>query len=91
MDPTTDPDGCSRYAAPTNVRVVSFTRNFGQMSAILAGFKQATRLSSSSCRPCRTRRLVPQMVAECDAVQSWRVIANTGKTRVAPPDIAAVL
>ena len=29
-------------AKDPNVRVVSFTRNFGQMAAILAGLKQAT-------------------------------------------------
>jgi dolichol-phosphate mannosyltransferase len=49
-----------------NVRVVSFTRNFGQMAAILAGFKQATgdaviQLSADLQDPIA---LVPQMVAE---------------------------
>jgi dolichol-phosphate mannosyltransferase len=49
-----------------NVRVVSFTRNFGQMAAILAGFKQASgdlliQLSADLQDPIS---LVPQMVAE---------------------------
>ena len=49
-----------------NVRVVSFTRNFGQMAAILAGFKQAAgdlliQLSADLQDPIS---LVPQMVAE---------------------------
>jgi dolichol-phosphate mannosyltransferase len=49
-----------------NVRVVSFTRNFGQMPAILAGFKQAIgdlviQLSADLQDPIA---LVPQMVAE---------------------------
>jgi glycosyltransferase involved in cell wall biosynthesis len=49
-----------------NVQVVSFTRNFGQMAAILAGFKQATgdvivQLSADLQDPVA---LVPQMVAE---------------------------
>jgi dolichol-phosphate mannosyltransferase len=49
-----------------NVRVVSFTRNFGQMAAILAGLKQATgdvvvQLSADLQDPIA---LVPQMVAE---------------------------
>jgi glycosyltransferase involved in cell wall biosynthesis len=53
-------------AADANVRVVSFTRNFGQMSAILAGFKQATgdlliQLSADLQDPIG---LVPQMIAE---------------------------
>jgi glycosyltransferase involved in cell wall biosynthesis len=49
-----------------NVRVVSFTRNFGQMAAILAGFKQAAgdlliQLSADLQDPIS---LVPRMVAE---------------------------
>jgi polyisoprenyl-phosphate glycosyltransferase len=53
-------------AADPNVRVVSFTRNFGQMAAILAGFKAATgdlliQLSADLQDPIA---LVPQMVAE---------------------------
>jgi len=49
-----------------NVRVVSFTRNFGQMAAILAGFKQATgdvvvQMSADLQDPIA---LVPQMIAE---------------------------
>jgi dolichol-phosphate mannosyltransferase len=52
--------------ADANVRVVSFTRNFGQMAAILAGLKQATgdlviQLSADLQDPIA---LVPQMVAE---------------------------
>jgi dolichol-phosphate mannosyltransferase len=52
--------------ADENVRVVSFTRNFGQMAAILAGFKHATgdlviQLSADLQDPIA---LVPQMVAE---------------------------
>jgi len=52
--------------ADENVRVVSFTRNFGQMAAILAGFKQAAgdlliQLSADLQDPIS---LVPQMVAE---------------------------
>ena len=48
------------------VRVVSFTRNFGQMAAILAGLKQATgdlviQMSADLQDPIA---LVPQMVAE---------------------------
>jgi len=51
--------------ADPNVQVVSFTRNFGQMAAILAGFKQATgdlivQLSADLQDPIG---LVPQMVA----------------------------
>jgi len=53
-------------ARDPNVRVVSFTRNFGQMAAILAGFKQATgdlivQLSADLQDPVS---LVPQMIAE---------------------------
>jgi dolichol-phosphate mannosyltransferase len=53
-------------SADEHVRVVSFTRNFGQMSAILAGFKQATgdlvvQLSADLQDPIG---LVPKMVAE---------------------------
>ena len=53
-------------AGDPNVRVVSFTRNFGQMAAILAGFKEATgdlvvQLSADLQDPIS---LVPQMVAE---------------------------
>ena len=53
-------------AADPNVRVVSFTRNFGQMAAILAGFKAAAgelviQLSADLQDPIA---LVPQMVAE---------------------------
>jgi len=53
-------------SADENVRVVSFTRNFGQMSAILAGFKQATgdvviQLSADLQDPIT---LVPRMMAE---------------------------
>src|SRR2546426_12547279 len=49
-----------------NVRVVSLTRNFGQMAAILAGFKQAAgdvvvQLSADLQDPIA---LVPQMIAE---------------------------
>jgi len=49
-----------------NVRVVSFTRNFGQMAAILAGLKHATgdvvvQLSADLQDPIA---LVPQMIAE---------------------------
>jgi glycosyltransferase involved in cell wall biosynthesis len=52
--------------ADENVRVVAFTRNFGQMPAILAGFKHATgdlviQLSADLQDPIA---LVPQMVAE---------------------------
>jgi polyisoprenyl-phosphate glycosyltransferase len=52
--------------ADQNVRVVSFTRNFGQMAAILAGFKQATgdviiQLSADLQDPIA---LVPRMVRE---------------------------
>jgi glycosyltransferase involved in cell wall biosynthesis len=52
--------------ADDNVRVVSFTRNFGQMPAILAGFKQATgdlivQLSADLQDPIG---LVPKMIAE---------------------------
>jgi len=54
------------HDADANVRVVSFTRNFGQMAAILAGLKQATgdlviQLSADLQDPIA---LVPQMVAE---------------------------
>jgi glycosyltransferase involved in cell wall biosynthesis len=50
----------------TNVRVISFTRNFGQMAAILAGLKQAAgdliiQLSADLQDPIS---LVPQMVSE---------------------------
>jgi len=53
-------------ASDSNVRIVSFTRNFGQMAAILAGFKAATgdlliQLSADLQDPVS---LVPQMVAE---------------------------
>jgi glycosyltransferase involved in cell wall biosynthesis len=53
-------------SADPNVRVISFTRNFGQMAAILAGFKQATgdvivQLSADLQDPIA---LVPQMMAE---------------------------
>jgi dolichol-phosphate mannosyltransferase len=53
-------------AGDPNVRVVSFTRNFGQMAAILAGFKAATgdlliQLSADLQDPIT---LVPRMVAE---------------------------
>src|SRR5262245_59745817 len=49
-----------------NVRIVSFTRNFGQMAAILAGFRQASgdviiQLSADLQDPVS---LVPQMVRE---------------------------
>src|SRR5438876_10899244 len=49
-----------------NVRVISFTRNFGQMAAILAGFRQASgdlivQLSADLQDPIS---LVPRMVAE---------------------------
>jgi len=52
--------------ADPNVRVISFTRNFGQMAAILAGFKEAAgdlviQLSADLQDPIS---LVPQMVAE---------------------------
>ena len=51
------------------VRVVSFTRNFGQMAAILAGFKQATgdlvlHLSADLQDPVS---LIPRMVKEVEA------------------------
>ena len=53
-------------ASDANVRIVSFTRNFGQMAAILAGFREATgdlliQLSADLQDPVS---LVPQMVAE---------------------------
>jgi glycosyltransferase involved in cell wall biosynthesis len=53
-------------AADAHVRVVTFTRNFGQMAAILAGLKQASgeviiQLSADLQDPIA---LVPQMVAE---------------------------
>jgi len=53
-------------SADPNVRVISFTRNFGQMAAILAGFQQATgdvivQLSADLQDPIA---LVPQMMAE---------------------------
>lgn len=53
-------------AGDQHVRVVSFTRNFGQMAAILAGLKQASgdlaiQLSADLQDPIS---LVPQMVAE---------------------------
>ena len=53
-------------AGDANLRVISFTRNFGQMAAILAGFKQATgdvivQLSADLQDPIS---LVPRMVAE---------------------------
>jgi polyisoprenyl-phosphate glycosyltransferase len=53
-------------AADANVRVVTFTRNFGQMAAIVAGFKQAAgdlvvQLSADLQDPIA---LVPRMVAE---------------------------
>jgi glycosyltransferase involved in cell wall biosynthesis len=52
-------------ASDPNVRVVSFTRNFGQMAAILAGLKQASgdvvvQLSADLQDPVA---LVPQMIA----------------------------
>ena len=53
-------------AGDPHVRVVSFTRNFGQMAAILAGLKEATgdlivQLSADLQDPIA---LVPQMVTE---------------------------
>jgi glycosyltransferase involved in cell wall biosynthesis len=53
-------------AGDPHVRVVSFTRNFGQMAAILAGFKHASgdvviQLSADLQDPIT---LVPQMIAE---------------------------
>jgi glycosyltransferase involved in cell wall biosynthesis len=53
-------------ARDENVRVISFTRNFGQMAAILAGFRQASgdlivQLSADLQDPIS---LVPRMVAE---------------------------
>jgi glycosyltransferase involved in cell wall biosynthesis len=53
-------------AADEHVRIVTFTRNFGQMAAILAGLKQASgdviiQLSADLQDPIA---LVPQMVAE---------------------------
>lgn len=53
-------------AADAHVRVVTFTRNFGQMAAILAGLKQASgeviiQLSADLQDPIA---LVPQMLAE---------------------------
>jgi dolichol-phosphate mannosyltransferase len=53
-------------AGDEHVRVVTFTRNFGQMAAILAGLKQASgdviiQLSADLQDPIA---LVPQMVAE---------------------------
>jgi dolichol-phosphate mannosyltransferase len=52
--------------ADHNVRVVSFTRNFGQMAAILAGFREAAgdvviQLSADLQDPIS---LVPQMLSE---------------------------
>src|SRR5881296_514651 len=52
--------------ADSNVRVVSFTRNFGQMAAILAGFREAkgdvvVQLSADLQDPIA---LVPRMIAE---------------------------
>ena len=54
------------HAADEHVRVVTFTRNFGQMAAILAGLKHASgdviiQLSADLQDPIA---LVPQMVAE---------------------------
>jgi len=53
-------------AKDPKVRVISFTRNFGQMAAILAGFKQATgdvvvQLSADLQDPIA---LVPRMIGE---------------------------
>jgi polyisoprenyl-phosphate glycosyltransferase len=53
-------------ARDQNVRVISFTRNFGQMAAILAGFRQASgdlviQLSADLQDPIS---LVPRMIAE---------------------------
>jgi len=53
-------------AADPHVRIVSFTRNFGQMAAILAGFKHASGdlvvlLSADLQDPVS---LVPEMIAE---------------------------
>jgi polyisoprenyl-phosphate glycosyltransferase len=58
-----------------NVRVVTFTRNFGQMAAILAGFKQASgdviiQLSADLQDPIT---LVPQMIAEYE--RGFEVVA----------------
>ena len=52
----------------TSVRVISFTRNFGQMAAILAGLKACTgdfvlQLSADLQDPVE---LMPQMVAEAE-------------------------
>ena len=60
------PELLALRARDANVRVVSFTRNFGQMAAILAGFKQASgelvvQLSADLQDPIS---LVPRMVAE---------------------------
>ena len=52
------------------VRVVSFTRNFGQMAAILAGLKQAAGdRRAARCPPtCRIRSaLIPRMVQQFEA------------------------
>jgi dolichol-phosphate mannosyltransferase len=53
-------------AKDANVKVISFTRNFGQMAAIVAGFKHATgdvvlNLSADLQDPVE---LIPQMAAE---------------------------
>ncbi len=66
-DRTTDRRrSCCDSGRDEHVRVVTFTRNFGQMAAILAGLKQATgdvivQLSADLQDPIA---LVPQMVAE---------------------------
>src|SRR5437773_12424961 len=43
-------------ARDENVRVISFTRNFGQMAAILAGFRQASVIRIFRPRPDRQTR-----------------------------------
>lgn len=70
-----------------NVRVVSLTRNFGQMAAILAGFKHASgdvviQLSADLQDPIA---LVPRMVAEyergAEVVACYREAREDGLSR----------
>ena len=48
----------------SNVKVITFTRNFGQMAAMLAGFKEATgdAVINISCDLQDPTELIPQMV-----------------------------
>src|SRR5262249_18834299 len=67
-----------------NVRVITLTRNFGQMAAILAGLKHATgdmvvQLSADLQDPIA---LVPQMVAEYE--RGSEVVACPGEHREDP-------